>query len=180
MITVSFAGWGRGDWLAVISIVWTAVLSWIGYRLSEKQSRVQEILAELELREKAGVIFRGADDLLDGRESSKHTLLHDSESVLPVLTNFPLLPQSEVQLVDVTARALCRALDALGGHNDHDGQPLQPQLAEKIRNVIPKLEEQGRDDAAIRLREASERCSAGREAPKVADLSTSAGKGPRV
>lgn len=180
MITDFFADWGRGDSLAVISIVWTAVLSWIGYRLSEKQSRVQEILAELELREKAGVIFRGADDLSDGLKSNKHTLLHDSESILPVLTNFPLLPQSEAKLVDLSARALCRALDALGGHNDHDGHPLQPQLAEKIRNVIPKLEEQGRDDAAKMLREASERCSAGGEAPHVADLPASAGKGSEV
>lgn len=148
-----FFGWDTAAWT---SIIWTAALSVIGFRLAYQQSQLQKLIAELELREKTGVILRGADEL-PGRPFQVHTLLYDCKSVLPIILDFPLRRQKESELLDDCADALCRALEAFG--KVEVGISLQHELAGEIRAVVPRLKAKGRTEAANRVLTAVARCS---------------------
>lgn len=156
-------GWERADWLSLLSIVATIVLTILGFiatrKLSRQQTAVQMILAELEMREKAGVILRGADELSRREAPMKHTLLQDSLALLPIFS-FPLSPSAKDELIGLSARALCRSMHALRDHDDDEGRPMEKVLADRVSRILPQLDKLGRIEAVRELKRLTGECLA--------------------
>src|SRR5438270_1554436 len=139
-----FANWNSADWIQIsLSILLFAVGYWLGRKqtritihveeLAEKQENIlhqvgelagsmhilQSAIAELEIREKIGVINRGIHEVAKRNLGITHTLFSDCLAVLP------LFEFASDDLQCEYLQALGRAICSLHKKEDAEGNSLQ-------------------------------------------------------
>ncbi|MBA2592597.1 MAG: hypothetical protein H0U97_10240 [Gammaproteobacteria bacterium] len=173
-----FTDWNSADWTSItIGFVLFAVGWWIGRRqgqiiervgeLTESQAQVlrqvgtltgeihdlQSAVAELQVREKVGVIKERAFQVQSGNEAAVFTLLEDTRSVLP------LYEYTQSHLRAVYEDALSTALETLYRRTDTNGKALQHELATTLASHISHLAGKGRPELAAALRLIVAKCA---------------------
>jgi len=163
-----FSDWNSADWASItIGLVLFVVGWWLSRRqgqiiehvghLAESQTQVlgqvgtltgeihdlQSAVAELQIREKVGVIREGAYQVQQGDQSAVFTLLQDTLSVLP------LYEYAGTELRTIYEDALCTALETVWRHEDPGGKSLQEDMAATVVSRIRQLEGKGRREREL-------------------------------